>query len=423
MWRPTTRVQYAVIGPIDGERTVSDASVMTSRIETNQTAGRAVVVGGSLGGLHAAVVLLSEGWDVDVYERSPRLLDGAGAGIVAHRTLLRIINEYQGVALDQVSCPAMKVRTYAPARETVTTPKNAYRLTSWTTIYRELLKIVSTDRYHLGETLTSIEQTRDAAIVGFESGLRTEADLVVCADGISSTARDLLGITVKTAYSGYIGWRGVVDPDALDPEVAETLIDSISFGTTEGSHIVAYPIPFAGADGKRLLNFVWYRDVADGPELDSLMTDNAGQRRPFSLQDVQPGHIEVMRAAAKEFGNPLAQMVIRTPKPFLQVIVDQTPSQMAVGRVAVIGDAASVARPHAAAGTAKAAENGWQLAAHLQEFPGDVPLALSSWERTQLDLGESLVARARELGTTAQQSLQWGTDDPAAEFGLYGAGQ
>lgn len=396
---------------------------MTLRIETSRTAGRAVVVGGSLGGLHAAAVLLLDGWDVDVYERSSHLLDGSGAGIVAHPTLLRVLSEHQGVALDQISCAVMKVRTYAPSGESVATPEHNYRLTSWTTIYRELLKIVSTDRYHLSQTLTSIEQTEDTAIVGFGSGLRVEADLVVCADGISSTARDLLGIAVETAYSGYIGWRGVVDPDSLDKEVAEALIDSISFGTTEGSHIVAYPIPFAGADGKRLLNYVWYRDVAEGSALDSLMTDNAGHRRPFSLRDVQPGHIEEMLIAAKTLNDPLSQMVIRTPSPFLQVIVDQTPSQMAVGRVAVLGDAASVARPHAAAGTAKAAENGWQLAASLRENPGDIAGALSSWERTQLDLGESLVARSRELGTAAQQLVQWSADDPAAEFGLYGAGK
>ena len=43
-----------------------------------------------------------------------------------------------------------------------------------------------------------------------------------------------------------------------------------------------------------------------------------------------------------------------------------------MGRVALIGDAACAARPHAAAGTAKAAADGWALAAALGEAGGDI---------------------------------------------------
>ncbi|PBC35617.1 monooxygenase [Rhodococcus sp. ACS1] len=403
---------------------------MTTIVEPTQRSsepvrrsGRAVIVGGSLGGLHAAAVLQSEGWEVDVFERSPQLLDGAGAGIVAHSTLLRILVEHNGVDVDAISCTPTKVRTYSPTGESVTAPKRNYRLTSWTTIYRELLKLVTLDNYHLAHNLASIEQTTDGVTVGFESGLAVEADLVVCADGISSTARNILGVPVETTYSGYVGWRGVVDPDLLDRDVVDALFDSISFGSTGNSHIVAYPIPFAGAHGRRALNYVWYRPVPEGVELDALMTDSAGQRRPFSLHDVDQRYVDEMRAAANDFSKPLAQMVSRTPNPFLQVIVDQTASQMVGGRVAILGDAASVARPHAAAGTAKAAENGWQLAASLRDNPSDIAQALSTWERSQIDLGETLIARSRELGTAAQCQAVWSTEDPAANFGLYGAGR
>ena len=48
-----------------------------------------------------------------------------------------------------------------------------------------------------------------------------------------------------------------------------------------------------------------------------------------------------------------------------------------MGRVALIGDAACAARPHAAAGTAKAAADGWALAAALGEAGGDIRAALT----------------------------------------------
>ena len=45
-------------------------------------AKQAVVIGGSLGGLFAGLLLRSIGWDVDIYERSPHDLDSRGGGIV-----------------------------------------------------------------------------------------------------------------------------------------------------------------------------------------------------------------------------------------------------------------------------------------------------------------------------------------------------
>jgi hypothetical protein len=55
---------------------------------------------------------------------------------------------------------------------------------------------------------------------------------------------------------------------------------------------------------------------------------------------------------------------------------------MAFGRTCLIGDAAFAVRPHAAAGTAKAAEDGWVLAEELASADGDVPRALERVGRT-----------------------------------------
>jgi 2,6-dihydroxypyridine 3-monooxygenase len=50
---------------------------------------RVVVVGGSLGGLTAALVLRDAGATVDVYERSPAPLHDLGAGIVLYPATVR----------------------------------------------------------------------------------------------------------------------------------------------------------------------------------------------------------------------------------------------------------------------------------------------------------------------------------------------
>ena len=93
---------------------------------------------------------------------------------------------------------------------------------------------------------------------------------------------------------------------------------------------------------------------------------------------------------------------------------------MVFGRICLLGDAAFTARPHAAAGTAKAAENAWTLGAAMTLFDGDVIPALEHWERGQLALGRQLVARSREAGQRLQ-SGHWHVGEPLS-FGLHAAG-
>ncbi|HKN41910.1 MAG TPA: NAD(P)-binding protein, partial [Sphingomicrobium sp.] len=49
---------------------------------------RALVIGGSLGGLLAANLLRHAGWDVTVFERNAEDLTGRGAGISTHPQLI-----------------------------------------------------------------------------------------------------------------------------------------------------------------------------------------------------------------------------------------------------------------------------------------------------------------------------------------------
>ncbi|QQX89087.1 FAD-dependent monooxygenase (plasmid) [Cupriavidus necator] len=73
-------------------------------------------------------------------------------------------------------------------------------------------------------------------------------------------------------------------------------------------------------------------------------------------------HIAELRAAAvSRLPEPIARVVCSAAQPFLQVIYDVDAPRMAFGRVCLIGDAAFAVRPHAAAGSAKAAADAWAL--------------------------------------------------------------
>ncbi len=96
---------------------------------------------------------------------------------------------------------------------------------------------------------------------------------------------------------------------------------------------------------------------------------------------------------------------------------------MASGRTCLLGDAAFAVRPHAAAGTAKAAEDAWVLVEELLHAEGDVERALPRWERRQLALGVGLLERTREIGDGSQFRGDFRPGDPRLIFGLYGPGR
>jgi 2,6-dihydroxypyridine 3-monooxygenase len=96
---------------------------------------------------------------------------------------------------------------------------------------------------------------------------------------------------------------------------------------------------------------------------------------------------------------------------------------MAFGRVCLLGDAAFALRPHAAAGTAKAAADAWALAEALAAAGGEVEAALPAWERRQLAVGRAVLERTRRNGNKSQFEGTWRPGDPELVFGLFGPGR
>ena len=389
---------------------------------------RVVIMGGSLGGLTAALVLRDAGCDVRVFERSSSALQARGAGICVLDATLRYLTERGGYRPEDVCSTTGWIRFVRADSSIQHEQRHLYRFSSWNTMYRSLLRLFDADRYVLGGEVVSLEDAGDAASVTLADGSRTEADLLVCADGISSIARTRLLPQVAPSYAGYVAWRGTLPEKDLSPAARKALGDALTYQVLDHSHILVYPIPGLDgslAEGDRLINIVWYINVAEGDALDSLMTDRRGVRRTMSLP---PGGAaddvvaRMRRDAAAWLAEPIAEVVTSIPEPFVQVVYDIDVPRMVAGRVCLIGDAAFAVRPHAAAGTAKAADDGWALAEELVAASGNVPGALAAWEHRQLKVGRSLLARTREIGDSSQFSGTFRPGDPRLIFGLHDPG-
>lgn len=81
------------------------------------------------------------------------------------------------------------------------------------------------------------------------------------------------------------------------------------------------------------------------------------------------------------------------------------PPRMALGRVALVGDAAFVARPHVGAGVTKAALDAEALARELATN-GELDAALAAYDRSRRRFGAWLVARGRSLGAYIEARLK-----------------
>jgi 2,6-dihydroxypyridine 3-monooxygenase len=382
-----------------------------------------VVVGGSLGGLNAALWLGDAGWDVTVLERSASPLEGRGAGIVLHPATVRFLVEHNAADLAGISAPVEWLRYLGADNTVLSEAPCRFRFTSWTTLYRSLLGGLDRSRYRMGTEVVAVEP-RGAAVTA--SGERLEADLVVAADGVASTVRGLLLPDVRPRYAGYVAWRGTVAEDRLPAETFAVLQAAITYHLRPASHILAYPIPNLDGTvtpGGRQFNWVWYRNVAEGGPIDELMTGIDGRRHPLSLPPglVRAHHVDDLRAAARQLPAALADVVAATENPFVQLIVDVAVPRMVVGRVCILGDAAFALRPHAAVGTAKAAEDAWQLRRALRAEPDDIDRALAGWEESQLTLGRQVAARTCQAGNRSQFEGTWQVGEPLP-FGLYEVG-
>ncbi|MBA4176264.1 MAG: FAD-dependent oxidoreductase [Leptothrix sp. (in: Bacteria)] len=364
---------------------------------------RILVVGGSLGGLMAANLLLRDGHEVQVLERSPRSLQGRGAGIVTHEGLREVLR-LAGAVVDATLGVAVASRVVLGADGR---PQCRWAhpqiLTSWGRLYTLLRAALPEAHLGLGAGVKAVQQHGDGVSVQLTNGQALQADLLVAADGIRSTVRAQLLPAVQPQYAGYVAWRGVCEEAALSRHTRETLFPHFGFGLPPGEQMLGYPVAGAADStepGQRRWNFVWYRPAAAGAELETLLTDADGQHFPEGIapQAVSWRHIAAVRAAARTTLAPqFAEVLEKTAVPFLQPIYDLASPQLAFGRIALLGDAAFVARPHVGMGVAKAAADALALARAIAAA-GATPAALQQYDALRRPAGQAVAERARQLG-------------------------
>ncbi|KAF7984140.1 hypothetical protein HWV62_16786 [Athelia sp. TMB] len=395
-------------------------SVASSDIDTGQ-------VGGSLAGLLSGIALKRLGHNVRILERNPSpSLQDQGAGIVAGNETKSFFEKY--VKSHQALGVKSHFQNYLNNKGEVIESQSFERMmTSWNLLYN-ILRANFDGRnsdycdtpqpspgegeaaYDTGHTVTGIHRNGDTVELYYQTPRGEDgkliADLIIAADGPSSTVRNLLAPKIKRRYVGYVAWRGTVPEDMASPSVKEAFVEKLTYFHSEGIQILAYVIPGQNGaiePGKRLINWVWYNNYAeDSKEFSEIMTSKENKKHRFSLP--MGGMRDEIRSRQRSYARKVlppqfAELVDKTEHPFIQAITDVAPSQASFyeGKVLLVGDAVCGFRPHIAASTSQAALHAQLLDRMLQ---GEINL--ENWERQVMEYASRVSKQGISMGDRSQ---------------------
>ncbi|MBL6769667.1 MAG: FAD-dependent monooxygenase [Alphaproteobacteria bacterium] len=383
---------------------------------------KAVICGGSIGGLFAAAALRKSGWQVDVFERTVIELSGRGAGIVTHDVLIDALKSID-ITTDELGVFVKDRTAYDKSGNEVLRLPFPQIVTSWDRIHSLLRASHPNKHHHLGRSAIGFRQEQNKAVAILDDKTEFEADLVIGADGFGSKIRTQMLPDIKPVSSGYVVWRALANESDLSEEVRSDVFKTFGFFVPTGSQIIGYPIAGPGNDlreGHRRYNFVWYIGVEQS-ELKDMLTDDNGKYYSVSIppplvrEDVMKRFTETARQILPA---NFAEILEKSEMPFFTPIYDHHSPVMGTGNVGLVGDAACVARPHVGMGVTKAACDALCLARSLDSY-STIPEALEAYSEERVAASARAHYRARDLGATIFVNPEGGNEDGRSNPNLY----
>jgi 2,6-dihydroxypyridine 3-monooxygenase len=367
------------------------------------------VVGGSLTGPVVALLLMQAGFGrVAVYEAVPATAPQGGGLIGLEHAALDIL-ERLGIPQEQFVAFASQNIMHITVRERRATEvvRRTYpgRNTTWSLLHYALMAHLPAGLIHTGHRVTGLVEVAGQPVLQFANGRQEPVDLVVFADGRSSTGRRLLDPGRRLRYAGYVAHRGAT-PDAVD------LADFLRFEPCPGVQFTIAPVP-GGADWTFYLNATAAQYTA--------RFGAPPTRRVFALpQHVTPAARRHVDQGAERYLPPDQAAIVQATRTrmALPVLDIDPPTTMiwpiGAGCAVLLGDALAPVRPHTARGANNGIEQAAGLVAALTQHPRyrtDIHAALHDWQRRQLPTALASVQRGPaiggQLGLGIAEAVRW----------------
>jgi 2-polyprenyl-6-methoxyphenol hydroxylase-like FAD-dependent oxidoreductase len=342
---------------------------------------RAIIVGGGIGGLTAAIALERAGIEAHIYERAPALGE-VGAGIALWANAIHVLTTLGlGKSLLSRSTPGVE-GTFRKADGTVLQKTShrdlASRFGAALVMLRrtELLALLSNEvlpaRLHLGCQCTGFVQDAERVSARFANGETADGDVLIGADGVRSIVRSNLFGDGPPKYAGYTAWRAIVRLDLPELTTGETWGRGKRFGI----------VPLT--DGR----VYWFA------------TKNAAEGE----KDPESGAKQHVLGLFRGWHEPIVPLIEATDGDSIirNDIYDRDPlERWSENRVTLLGDAAHPMTPNLGQGACQAMEDALALAVCLKES-ADVASGLREYERRRIPRSSRIVLESRRIGQVGQ---------------------
>jgi salicylate hydroxylase len=301
---------------------------------------RIVIIGAGIGGLTAACALRQNGFEVEVYERSPELGE-VGAGLQIGPNAVKVLNalgledRLRRIAAEPDETVSVRwddasLRYREPLKAIAQAEYGARYLTAHRAdLHRLLIELLPESSIRLGRACVGAESAGRGAVARFADGGAVEADLVVGADGIRSAVRALLFGRSEPVFTGFANWRVTLPKP---PEV-----DSITWMTGRGKSLGVIPI------------------AADHLYLAGVSKEPGNPR--YDRRDLP----RLMREKFAEFGGAAPPLLaqVQLPEQVVYTAIEEVtqPAPWYRGRVVLVGDAVHASSPFWAQGGSMAIED------------------------------------------------------------------
>ena len=390
---------------------------------------QALIVGGGIGGLAAALALSQVGRACAVFEQAAQFAE-IGAGLQVSPNAMRRLHALGlASALAHVaSFPSqLQVRSAASGAVVGSLPLGDAAVqrygAPYATLHRAdlhalLLAAVKATPTQLRThcVFNQYSETPHSARV-IANHVPHEGAFVLGADGVRSAVRQLLLGDGAPRVAGQVVYRALALQSAL-PEALRSTQITVWLGPAV--HVVAYPVR-----GGALLNvaaIVHGRLTQSSIAQDSLVQDLLAQDSLVQNSGNwdQSVHTSAVHAALRRMCTPLNDLIHALPQWQAWTVYDREPianaHAMAQGRVALLGDAAHPMRPYLAQGAGMAIEDAVSLAQAIQGMgsvaANTIPAALQHYARSRWLRCAQVQRRAKRNGVLFHlpAPLSWARD-------------
>jgi 2-polyprenyl-6-methoxyphenol hydroxylase-like FAD-dependent oxidoreductase len=341
---------------------------------------KAIIIGGGIGGLTAAIAMRRRGIGADVYERSPVVIEvGAGISLWPNATkalgALGLGDHLRSISIRNTDFALRRWNgdfiSRVPARELERRFGGGVLIVHRAELLDMLYRSLGSQYFHPGHNCTGIAEDSDGVHASFTNGKTDHADVLVGADGLRSVARNWLGHHDQPRYSGYTAWRSVASFDSSGIVPAETWGCGKRFGI------------FPMGNGR----IYWY----------------AASNAPEGERDSNRSPKDTLLSLFKGWHSPIEDLIRASDSNVLRNdIFDRDPlPKWGRGRVTLLGDAAHPMTPDLGQGACQSIEDALELAKSLVSGANEVA-GLKEYEACRIARTKSIVLGSRRMGRVGQ---------------------